>query len=276
MVVSLMFVGTRLRMPMPAADSTRSHLPSLRGLLARVQVLRPGSTLPRLLLYEFGRWVLGLAAVLIYRLRTFGWRHVPASGPLLIVANHQSFLDPPLVGLAIHNRQLDYVARIGLFQNRALAALIRVLNAIPIREDASDTAAIRAVLARLQAGAAVLMFPEGTRTPDGTMQPFKRGVALLVRRAGCPVLPVAIEGAYDTWPRTRRRPRLLGCRLAVAVGRPIPAHELLAEGETAAVARLAREIDQMRRELRRHLRRATRGRFPSPGPGDRVDGTSRA
>jgi 1-acyl-sn-glycerol-3-phosphate acyltransferase len=101
------------------------------------------------------------------------------------------------------------------------------------------------------------------------MRPFKRGTWLMMSRALCPVLPVAIEGAYDAWPRTRTLPSLWGKRIRVKIGEPVDHDRLLAMGPDAGLRFLAAEIDAMRLELRAELRRDTGGRYPAPGPGDR-------
>ncbi len=232
-------------------------------MLSRLRAKHPGSPLTRILFYEFGRVIVLLVVLLVYRFRWFGNRNVPASGPVLIVANHQSHLDPPLIGAPIFQRHLDYLARSGLYESRTLSWIMTALNATPIKEDRGDTRAIKDVLARLEAGRAVVIFPEGTRSEDGGVAEFKRGVALLVKRAECPVVPVAIEGAFDTWPRTRRFPRLWGRRIAIAYGRPIPHDELMGLGPDDALERLRREIDRMRLDLR------TRLRLTPHGPGRR-------
>ena len=116
----------------------------------------------------------------------------------------------------------------------------------------------------------MLIFPEGTRTPNGRVQPFKRGVILLVKRSHCPVVPVAIEGPFDIWPKGGKM-RLFSARIAVRFGEPIPAEELMRDGPDAALARMAREIETMRLGLRRMLRRHTKGRYPPPGLGDTAD-----
>lgn len=238
-------------------------------MVNRLRAKHPGSPLARLLFYEFGRWTTFFILILLYRHRWFGRGNVPASGAVLLVANHQAHMDPPIVGCPILLRHLDFIARSGLFRSRLFGWMIASVNSTPIREEgAGDTRAIKDVLARLAAGRAVLIFPEGSRTPDGAIGEFKRGVALLVKRAGCPVVPVAVEGAFDAWPRARRIPRLWGRRVMVMYGRPIPPGELLAEGPDAALTRLRAEIDAMRLELRAKLRRATNGTYPAPGPGD--------
>ena len=237
-------------------------------MFARLRAKHPGTSLGNLLVYEGMQHLLTLIIRMLYRPVVQELGHMPKTGPVLLAANHQSFLDPPVIGFAITVRHLDYVARAGLFASPVFGGLIRALNAIPISEEGPDTAAIREILRRLEAGRAVLIFPEGSRTPDGAIRDFKRGVAVLVGRSSCPVMPVAIEGVFDTWPRSSRWPRLLGCRVAVCYGKPIPHDDLLRDGPDAALDRLRREIDAMRLDLRAELRRRTSGRFPPPGPGD--------
>jgi 1-acyl-sn-glycerol-3-phosphate acyltransferase len=203
-----------------------------------------------------------------YRVRPQHLDRVPHRGAVLIVANHQSFLDPPLVGCFMDFRHTDFIARGGLFKFKPFGWLIAALNSIPVGEGASETAAIKEALRRLGMGRAVILFPEGSRSPDGAMRPFKRGIAVLVKKAGCPVIPAAIEGVHDAWPRERSRPFLLGKRIALRYGEPIPHAELMADGPDAALRRLEREIDAMRLQLRAELRERTRGRFPPPGAGD--------
>lgn len=203
--------------------------------------------------YDFARVVVYLFFRLMFRTRAFGQGGVPASGPVLIAANHQSYLDPPVVSVFIHNRRCHFVARLGLFRFKPLGWLISLFNSIPIGEGGGDLPAIKEILRRLGLGHAVIIFPEGTRTPDGAMHEFKRGVALLVKRARCPVVPVAIEGAYDAWP-TGRPPQLFqGHRVFVRYGEPIPYDELMKDGADAALATLHARIDAMRAGLRREI-----------------------
>jgi 1-acyl-sn-glycerol-3-phosphate acyltransferase len=198
----------------------------------------------------------------------YGRRRIPTRGPLLVVANHQSYFDPPIIGASIRGRQLDYLARSATFKFKPLAALITALNAIPLKEDTSDVGAMKTVLARLAEGGAVLVFPEGGRSEDGRMDPLKRGIALLMKRARCPVLPIAIEGCFDAWPKGQLLPNLIGKRIELAVGTPMTYEEAVALGPERALERIGDEIDGMRQALRRRIRRETQGRYPSRGPGD--------
>lgn len=221
------------------------------------------------LIYHFCATAAKLFYRVFYRARVLHPENLPMTGPLLIAANHQSFLDPPLIGAFARRRPLSFIARAGLFKFGPFAWLIRSLNSLPIREDSGDTGAIKEVLRRLEAGHAVLIFPEGTRSPDGAMHEFKRGVALLVKRAKCPVVPVAVEGCWDAWPPGGKI-SLFGKRIALMFGEPIASSELMKDGADAGMARLAAEIDRMRLELRGGLRERSAGECPSPGAGDRA------
>jgi 1-acyl-sn-glycerol-3-phosphate acyltransferase len=237
-------------------------------MLSRLREHRPNTPLPGLLAYAVSRLIVAAFLTAAYRMRAFGSDNVPRHGAVLLVANHQSYLDPPAVGVAVRHRHLDYLARAGLFESTVLGKMLTAFNSVPINEDGGDTRAIKEILRRLGDGRAVLIFPEGTRSPDGAMRPFKRGIALLVKRARCPVVPVAVEGCYDAWPRDQAAPSVWGKRIAVKVGEPIAYEEVMALGGDAALERLAAEIDRMRLELRAKLREESRGRFPAAGPAD--------
>ena len=189
---------------------------------------------------------------MVYRLRLEGRENVPETGPLIYVCNHQSHFDPPLVGVLVADRPCAFLARASLFKFRPFGWFIRTLNAIPLHRGQSSGGALRAAVAELEAGRCVLLFPEGTRTHDGAIGRFKPGFTFLAKRTGAMVVPVAVEGAREVWPRQRRFPRLWG-RIALKADRPIPADELLADGTDAAIARIRREIEAMRMELRADL-----------------------
>lgn len=207
---------------------------------------RPDATLGQVLFYELVRTVASLLFVLFYRVRVFGAKNVPQSGAVLIAANHQSFLDPPLIGSFARPRHMSFVAKIGLFTFKPFAWFIGALNATPIKEEGGDAGAIKEVLRRLGAGHAVVIFPEGSRTPDGRQHAFKRGVALLMKRSRCAVVPAAVVGCYEAWPIHKSLPSLVGHRVLVAYGEPIGHEELLRDGADAALARIEREVTRLR------------------------------
>lgn len=195
-----------------------------------------------------------------FSLRVDGRGHVPRKGPVLLVANHQSFLDPVLVGLAAP-RVVHFLARRTLFPHPFVGRLIRSLQAVPIDHEGLGIEGLRAVLRELEAGRAVAVFPEGERTHDGRMQPLRPGVRLLVQRAQVPVVPVGIAGAYEAWPRSRPLPVpaplfLPAGRgtLAVSVGRPLGPAALLKgarKGMLETLSRAIREVQARAERLRR-------------------------
>ena len=186
--------------------------------------------------YSFLKNSLHVLAIVIYRVRHTGQENIPAAGPVLIVSNHQSHLDPILVGTGCR-RQINYVARETLFRFAPFGWLIHSVGAFPIDRDGIGLGGIKESLKRLKRGEMVLIFPEGTRTRDGRIAPFRPGFTALAARSKAAILPVAVEGAYQAWPRTKKFPG--PGRIRVHFGKPITLEEivgcdereLLAEGE---------------------------------------------
>jgi 1-acyl-sn-glycerol-3-phosphate acyltransferase len=158
--------------------------------------------------YSVFKSILRTAAVLGFDFQAHGLDNIPKRGGVLIVANHQSFLDPAMLGIGIR-RPCSFLAKSELFENPVFGGLIRRLNAFPVRQGEGDVGAVRETIKRLQEGHLLTMFPEGGRTEDGEPKPIQGGVGLIVRRAGpnVKVVPAAIHGAYDAWPRHRKFPR---------------------------------------------------------------------
>jgi 1-acyl-sn-glycerol-3-phosphate acyltransferase len=163
-------------------------------------------SLPSRLWYRFLQSACRLAAVVVFRIRCDGRQFIPASGGGLVMSNHQSNLDPVIVGLAA-NRRLNYLARETLFRFAPFRWLIRSLDAIAIDREGLGLAGLKETLRRLKRGELVLIFPEGTRTRDGELAPLKAGFCAIARRANVPLVPVAVAGAFEAWPRSRRLPR---------------------------------------------------------------------
>ncbi len=209
---------------------------------------------------------------LAYRFRIVGESRVPAEGPCLFVSNHQSYLDPVINGCAIVDRQLTAMAKESLFAFKPFAWLMYSYGAIALREEGGDLAAFRAALSELKAGRSVLLYPEGTRTPDGGVHEFQAGVSLLVRRAGVPVVPMGIEGAFDLWPIGRKLPRLSG-RIEVEVGEPLAPESLPRRTEELGDFLRARVEELV---LRRRASLLRGGWKPRAWPPRRPDGTREA
>ena len=139
-----------------------------------------------------------------------GWRvtgseHIPRTGPALIAANHISFLDPPTVGAALRFRRTYYFAKKELFTNPIFGGLIRRCYAFPVDREGDDKEAFRHAINLLKAGELLTVFPEGGRSPDGTLQPLGRGAALIAARAGAPIIPCALYGTDEVLPLHARR-----------------------------------------------------------------------
>ena len=212
------------------------------------------------LLYESGFWLLRPILTWTFHYRYEGSRNVPPQGPVLLLANHQSYLDPPIIGCAVH-RHLCFLARKTLFRNRFFAGLIRRLNAVPLDQEGVAKEGLKSILEELKAGQAVVVFPEGERTHTGEVQPLKPGILLLIKRIEAPIVPVGIAGAFDALPRTRKWPKLsplflptTGADLAVSIGKPIPAQRFRDMPREQALAELREALKQAKERAER-LRR---------------------
>ena len=237
-------------------------------MIGRLQLSRrvPGRPGLAVIWWDLCRMFMQGLVKLCFGLRVVGRNRIPRSGPLLYLSNHQSFLDPVVNGAVAADRPFSPFARESLFRG-PFGWLIRSLGAMPVTGGNADKSIMRSALAELKAGRCVLVYPEGTRTPDGAVHPFKSGVALLLRRSEATIVPVGIEGSFDAWPRQRSRPRL-GRAIEVEVGDPIRREELLADGVPAALERLEDEIDRLRRRCRERLRSRRGPGYPAAGPGD--------
>ena len=215
--------------------------------------------LAKVLWYGWLQVVCRLIAVVCLRVRCRGRELVPATGGGLVLSNHQSHLDPVLVGLAC-DRRLNFLARQTLFGFPPLRWLISSLDAIPIDREGSGLGGLKETLKRLKRDELVLMFPEGTRTPDGEVQPFKPGFCALARRAGVPLLPVGLDGAFGSWPRWRLLPR--PDVVHIQFGRPLEPDAIAGLDDAALVA----EIESRVRECHtaaKALRLRALGQCPS-------------
>lgn len=220
------------------------------------------------LAYEFTAHFLTFALTLGWSFRVSGRNNLPRSGPVLIVANHQSFLDPPTIGVACR-RHISYLARKTLFENPAFSFLIQTLNAIPIDQEGMAKDGIKGILTKLELGQAVLVFPEGARSEDGGMQPLAPGISLLIKRVRCPIVPVGIAGAYAAWNRYSKLPKpspiflpATDRTMAVAIGEPRDAHSVADLPRDEMLRVLAQDIAGMHAVAERIRRKPARTYLP--------------
>jgi 1-acyl-sn-glycerol-3-phosphate acyltransferase len=165
--------------------------------------------------YRFAYNVVGLE-LMFHRPRIEGRENVPAGG-CLIVSNHVSYMDPTTVGWAVA-REIYYLGRKSLFKPPFWNWFLPICNVLPIDRDGHDIAGLRRIIRMLKDGHAVLLFPEGTRSPDGTLQPAEPGAGMIALKAGVPILPVRVFGTYESLSRHTRRLRFHPIR--VVIGRP--------------------------------------------------------
>lgn len=172
--------------------------PPPRG--APASVAAPQVNDESLVVWRIAKVIARIWTTTMFDLKVYGLRNVPRTGGVLMVSNHQSLLDPPLLGVRL-NRPMSYMAKSELFSGKLFTWLIRSLGAFPVRQGAGDIGAIKETVNRLHEGRMLNIFPEGSRTEDGEIAPMQSGVALVVRRAGVPIIPVAIHGSYEAWPK---------------------------------------------------------------------------
>ena len=148
---------------------------------------------------------LGLCRAL-FKIKFTGVENIPADGACIITPNHQAYADPIWITIPIR-RRVYYMAWAKMFQVPVLGFVMRIFGAFPVKIEAADASAQREAISLLQRGAALVIFPEGSRTPSGELMPFKAGAFRLALTQGAAILPVTIEGGYDIWPRHRWFPR---------------------------------------------------------------------
>jgi glycerol-3-phosphate dehydrogenase (NAD(P)+) len=151
-----------------------------------------------------------------FRLSRIGREHIPAEGPVIIAANHRSFLDPFVIGTMVR-RPMYYVAKKEIFTHPCLAWILSALGAFPVDRGASDTDMVETAKTILARGDVVLIFPEGTRIRPGSLGHPKRGVGRLALETGAPVVPVAVIGSEGIRRGWRLRPRKVRIRAGRAL-----------------------------------------------------------
>lgn len=189
-----------------------------------------------------------------FRYRARGLEHIPRQGPALLLINHQSYLDPLFVPLRFR-RPVCYLARDDLFRVPLVGAILRTAYVIPVKRDSPGKSSVVRCIERLESGFIVGIFPEGTRTRDGTVGRFRPGFLAILRRCNVPVIPVGIAGANLAMPRGAFwiRPR----SVRVVIGPPLESYTFAHRSDRTDEGKL---VESARRQVVRCQTEAERWR----------------
>ena len=197
-------------------------------------------------LYTGGQVLCRLFTTTQFDLKVKGVKNIPRTGGAIIASNHQSLLDPVLIGVQVP-RPFTYLAKSDLFVNPYLSWLIRSLYAFPVQQDRGEISAVREAIRRLQEGRALVLFPEGSRTVNGELLPLAPGIGLIARKADVPIVPCVIHGSFEAWPKGHKlfRPG----KIRVHFGRAMHVNHLKASEIVREVGQtMHRMFDQLRSE----------------------------
>lgn len=214
----------------------------------------PGRALHGLVMYEIGRRGSGLLMRLCFSFRRHFTTGASAaisrgiSGPVVIISNHQSHLDPLIVGQLFLDRHLYFVARASLFKNKLFGWIIKNVNADPMKQGESDMVGIRRTIDLVQQGKWTLIFPEGTRSRTGEMGSFKRGCWLVMNKTKATVIPCAVTGSFEAFP-PGKRPRPFKAKVQTIMGEPIAFETLEPMGPDAALVHLEKVVAELQRSM---------------------------
>jgi len=186
-------------------------------------------------IYRLGWQLFRFIFAFYFRWRVFHPERVPLTGPVILAANHASYIDPPLVGAGL-KREINYLARKSLFRFPVVGAVLRAVNSVPVDRDGGGAAGLKAILDRLLAGGGIILFPEGTRTRDGKLQPARSGIGFTVIKSNAPVVPVRVFGTFEAYGRHLIFPRPRS--VAVKYGQPLLFEKLRVEAKSCSKQRL--------------------------------------
>ena len=196
--------------------------------------------------YRIGWSLFRVMYATYFRWRVYNPERVPLQGGVILASNHASFLDPPLVGSGL-KRDINYLARESLFRFPVVGAILRSWNSVPVDRDGGGAAGLKAILERLLAGGGIILFPEGTRTKDGKLQPARSGIGLTVIKSTAPVVPVRVFGTFEAFGRNHKFPR--PHRVAVKYGEPMLFEKLRAEAKNCSKLLLKEIYQQVADEI---------------------------
>ncbi len=164
--------------------------------------------------YTLAKWI----AQLFFGYRVIHPERLPEEGGLILAVNHQSYFDPPLAGIC-SRRGVYYLARKSLLEWPFFGPLFPAMNVIPVDRDGNDMSALKIIIRKIRGGDGVVLFPEGTRSPDGRLQKAQPGIGLVIAKTLAPVVPMRIFGSHEAFGKGSKLPRLVP--ITVVIGEPI-------------------------------------------------------
>ena len=211
---------------------------------------------PMKLSYKIVYWMARIFFKVCFRLKIYGLEHF-RTGSGILASNHASNFDPQVLSISCPE-EVQFLAKEYLFRIPFLGRLIRILNSHPVSGTSTDVATFRKILELLHEGKKVILFPEGTRSIDGQLQPLERGMAFIAYKARCPIFPVYLDGTFAAWPRGKKLPRLFG-RMRVVFGAPIEIEDVEGLDKKEAEKQLTERTEQSLRNLKTWLENGAQG-----------------
>jgi cytidylate kinase len=227
-------------------------------VIAKIIRMKPKRRFPKMKLsYKIVYWMARIFFKCCFRLRIYGLEHF-RPGAAVIAANHASNYDPPVLSISCPE-EVHFLAKGSLFDVPILGRLIRVLNSHPVARGASDAAVFRTMVQLISEGKKLILFPEGKRTRTGEIQPLERGLAFLVHKAKCRIIPAYIKGSYEAWPPGKNFPHLFG-KMTVVFGSSIDWEEN--EDKKGSQARITERTEEAIHSLKAWLENGANGTPP--------------
>jgi 1-acyl-sn-glycerol-3-phosphate acyltransferase len=189
-------------------------------------------------LYRIGYTLCNLVGKVAFDFKVYGRENLIEDGAAILASNHQSYLDPPCIGMACRN-DIYYLARNTLYQRPLIGPLLKRLNTVPVDRDRGDVSSIKAIIRLLRSGHRVIIFPEGTRSSDGQLQPARAGLGMIIAKTLAPVVPVRVFGSFEALPRVgglKLRP------VSVVVGKPMRFSEDALKGDRDVYQKLSNQV----------------------------------
>ncbi|NGX31635.1 MAG: Cytidylate kinase [Chlamydiae bacterium] len=209
--------------------------------------------------FVFSRFLFKVLFKIFYRYKVYGKEHL-SKGAAIIASHHASFIDPIFVGVA-SNDPIHYFARKSLFKNKLLKFIFKRIYTYPIGRGGLDLKAIKVAQNFLRDGKKIVLFPEGTRSPDGTIQPLREGAALIAIRTHTKIIPTHLIGTFKVWPKSKKFPRLFG-KIVCIFGSPLDPKLWGMYGRKEAQIQITKALADKLHELDEWYKKGAKGSPP--------------